>query len=108
MDSRLRGNDNVEFQAPLSSSDPGSSLRSVRDDAKGCDSHERSLRMTKPSPSRFHPHMTAVIRPSKSSGLGLARELAARAEGYTCIAGLDEVGRGPDLPRKSILFLGTQ
>ncbi|MBF9195475.1 ribonuclease HII [Microvirga terrestris] len=39
--------------------------------------------------------MTAVIRPSKSSGLGLARELSARAAGYTCIAGLDEVGRGP-------------
>ena len=39
--------------------------------------------------------MTAVIRPSRSSGLGLARELSARAEGYTCIAGLDEVGRGP-------------
>ena len=39
--------------------------------------------------------MTALIRPSKSSGLGLARELAACAEGYTCIAGLDEVGRGP-------------
>ncbi|MCC2651779.1 MAG: hypothetical protein K0Q60_1942, partial [Microvirga sp.] len=28
--------------------------------------------------------MTAVIRPSKSSGLGLARELSARADGYTC------------------------
>ncbi|MCD6072380.1 MAG: ribonuclease, partial [Microvirga sp.] len=41
------------------------------------------------------PSMTAVIRPSKSSGLGLARELSARADGYTCIAGLDEVGRGP-------------
>ena len=39
--------------------------------------------------------MTAVIRPLKPSGLGLARELAARDEGYTCIAGLDEVGRGP-------------
>jgi ribonuclease HII len=39
--------------------------------------------------------MTAPIRPSKSSGLGLDRELAARAEGFTCIAGLDEVGRGP-------------
>ena len=39
--------------------------------------------------------MPAVIRPPKSSGLGLARELSARAEGYTCIAGLDEVGRGP-------------
>src|SRR3712207_5045665 len=39
--------------------------------------------------------MTAMIRPSKSSGLGLARERAARAQGYTCIAGLDEVGRGP-------------
>ena len=39
--------------------------------------------------------MTAPIRPPKASGLGLGRELAARAEGFTCIAGLDEVGRGP-------------
>jgi ribonuclease HII len=39
--------------------------------------------------------MTAVIRPLKPSGLGIARELSARAEGYSCIAGLDEVGRGP-------------
>jgi len=37
--------------------------------------------------------MTTLIRPSKS--LGLDRELAARAQGYSCIAGLDEVGRGP-------------
>jgi len=39
--------------------------------------------------------MTAPIRPAKSPGLGLDRELSARAQGYTCIAGLDEVGRGP-------------
>jgi ribonuclease HII len=39
--------------------------------------------------------MTTPIRPPKASGLGLGRELAARAEGFTCIAGLDEVGRGP-------------
>jgi ribonuclease HII len=39
--------------------------------------------------------MTALIRPSSKPGLGLNRELAARAQGYTCIAGLDEVGRGP-------------
>jgi ribonuclease HII len=38
--------------------------------------------------------MTAPIRTPKPS-LGLERELAARAAGYTCIAGLDEVGRGP-------------
>ena len=39
--------------------------------------------------------MTAPIRPSKKPGLGLDRELAARAAGYACIVGLDEVGRGP-------------
>ena len=39
--------------------------------------------------------MTTPIRPRQTSGLGLARELSARADGYTCIAGLDEVGRGP-------------
>jgi ribonuclease HII len=39
--------------------------------------------------------MTAPIRTSPKSGLGLARERAARAAGYSCIAGLDEVGRGP-------------
>ncbi|MCG7392356.1 ribonuclease HII [Microvirga sp. ACRRW] len=39
--------------------------------------------------------MTAPIRLSKKPGLGLDRELAARAEGYSCIVGLDEVGRGP-------------
>lgn len=39
--------------------------------------------------------MTAPIRLRKSSGLGLERELTARTGGYTCIAGLDEVGRGP-------------
>ncbi len=38
--------------------------------------------------------MTAPIRTPKP-GLGLARERAARAAGYSCIAGLDEVGRGP-------------
>lgn len=41
------------------------------------------------------PPMTAPIRSSTRTGLGLGRELAARAAGYTCIAGLDEVGRGP-------------
>lgn len=51
--------------------------------------------MTKSPPCRFHPRMTAPIRPAKSPGLGLDRELSARAQGYTCIAGLDEVGRGP-------------
>ncbi|WP_229426479.1 ribonuclease HII [Microvirga alba] len=39
--------------------------------------------------------MTAPIRLPPSSGLGLDRELAARAAGFSCIAGLDEVGRGP-------------
>jgi ribonuclease HII len=39
--------------------------------------------------------MTAPIRAPQLPDLGLARELAARAEGFTCIAGLDEVGRGP-------------
>jgi ribonuclease HII len=39
--------------------------------------------------------MTASIRPSRKTGLGLERELSARAQGYACIAGLDEVGRGP-------------
>ncbi len=39
--------------------------------------------------------MTAPIRSSKKPGLGLDRELAAHAQGYTCIVGLDEVGRGP-------------
>jgi ribonuclease HII len=39
--------------------------------------------------------MTKPIRPSSKTSLGLDRELAARAMGYTCIAGLDEVGRGP-------------
>ncbi|MEE1610292.1 ribonuclease HII [Microvirga sp. CF3016] len=38
--------------------------------------------------------MTTPIRPSRT-GLGLDRELTARAQGFTCIAGLDEVGRGP-------------
>lgn len=38
--------------------------------------------------------MTTPIRPSRTS-LGLERELSARAQGFTCIAGLDEVGRGP-------------
>jgi ribonuclease HII len=38
--------------------------------------------------------MTVLIRPPQS-GLGLDRELSARAQGFTCIAGLDEVGRGP-------------
>jgi ribonuclease HII len=39
--------------------------------------------------------MNAPIRPTRKAGLGLEREIAARAQGYTCIAGLDEVGRGP-------------
>ncbi|MBM6578871.1 ribonuclease HII [Microvirga sp. BT689] len=39
--------------------------------------------------------MTAPIRAPRLPDLGLSRELCARAEGYTCIAGLDEVGRGP-------------
>lgn len=39
--------------------------------------------------------MNAPIRPPKKTGLGLDRELAARAAGYFCIVGLDEVGRGP-------------
>jgi len=39
--------------------------------------------------------MTAPIRSPKKTGLGLERELATRAAGYTCIVGLDEVGRGP-------------
>ncbi len=39
--------------------------------------------------------MPAPIRQTRKPGLGLERELAARAAGYTCIAGLDEVGRGP-------------
>jgi ribonuclease HII len=41
------------------------------------------------------PQMTAPIRSSKKPGLGLDRELMARAQGYACIVGLDEVGRGP-------------
>jgi ribonuclease HII len=40
------------------------------------------------------PSMTAPIRSPKPS-LDLERELAARVAGYNCIAGLDEVGRGP-------------
>lgn len=39
--------------------------------------------------------MAKAIRPAQKPGLGLERELAARAAGYTCIVGLDEVGRGP-------------
>ncbi|MBQ0822761.1 ribonuclease HII [Microvirga sp. HBU67558] len=39
--------------------------------------------------------MTAPIRASRLPDLGLDRELAARAQGRSCIAGLDEVGRGP-------------
>ncbi|MFC5484024.1 ribonuclease HII [Microvirga aerilata] len=39
--------------------------------------------------------MSSSIRSPKSPGLGLDRELSARAQGYSCIAGLDEVGRGP-------------
>jgi ribonuclease HII len=43
----------------------------------------------------FIPPMTASIRTPKNPRLGLGREHAARAAGYQCIAGLDEVGRGP-------------
>jgi len=39
--------------------------------------------------------MNAPIRPPKKTGLGLERELSAHAAGYSCIVGLDEVGRGP-------------
>jgi ribonuclease HII len=39
--------------------------------------------------------MTAPIRPAPKGCLGLDREQAARAAGFTCVAGLDEVGRGP-------------
>ncbi|MGO4523705.1 ribonuclease HII [Microvirga sp. 2MCAF35] len=39
--------------------------------------------------------MTDPIRLKQKPGLGLGRELSARAQGFTCIAGLDEVGRGP-------------
>ncbi|WP_175493911.1 ribonuclease HII [Microvirga guangxiensis] len=39
--------------------------------------------------------MTAPIRSPKKPGLGLECELSARAQGYSCIVGLDEVGRGP-------------
>ncbi|MCB8820316.1 ribonuclease HII [Microvirga rosea] len=39
--------------------------------------------------------MTTAIRPRRKHDIGLARELSARAEGFRCIAGLDEVGRGP-------------
>ena len=39
--------------------------------------------------------MTAPIRPAPKNSLGLEREQAARAAGFTCVAGLDEVGRGP-------------
>ena len=39
--------------------------------------------------------MTESIRALSQQKLGLERELSARASGFTCIAGLDEVGRGP-------------
>jgi ribonuclease HII len=39
--------------------------------------------------------MTAPIRIDTKQSLGLDREFTARAAGYRCIAGLDEVGRGP-------------
>lgn len=51
--------------------------------------------MTKADLAALIPLMTAPIRLPKKTGLGLDRELAARAAGYGCIAGLDEVGRGP-------------
>lgn len=39
--------------------------------------------------------MTAAIRATRKTGLGLKRERALSRAGYRCIAGLDEVGRGP-------------
>jgi ribonuclease HII len=39
--------------------------------------------------------VSAPIRTPPTARLGLARELALRAAGRRCIAGLDEVGRGP-------------
>ncbi|WP_230530646.1 ribonuclease HII [Microvirga roseola] len=39
--------------------------------------------------------MSTPIRLPSKTGLGIERELSARARGYVCIAGLDEVGRGP-------------
>ena len=39
--------------------------------------------------------MPAPIRTPTKPSLGIERELAARGAGFTCIAGLDEVGRGP-------------
>ena len=78
---------------PHPAPDPGSAPPSGMTD--GCDSRDRSSGMTKQPPSRFHPPMTAPIRAPRLPDLGLDRELSARAGGYTCIAGLDEVGRGP-------------
>ena len=51
--------------------------------------------MTPPPVPAFILRMTEPIRLKQKSGLGLDRELYARAQGFTCIAGLDEVGRGP-------------
>ncbi|MBA1158303.1 ribonuclease HII [Microvirga mediterraneensis] len=51
--------------------------------------------MTAPGVPAFIPRMTDAIRLKQKPGLGLDRELSARAQGFTCIAGLDEVGRGP-------------
>ena len=51
--------------------------------------------MTRPRLPAFILRMTEPIRLKQKPGLGLERELAARAQGFACIAGLDEVGRGP-------------
>ncbi len=44
--------------------------------------------------SRFHPVMSEPIR-IPPPDIGLKRERALRAPGFSCVAGLDEVGRGP-------------
>lgn len=51
--------------------------------------------VTNPPGSALVSPVTAPIRLASASDLGLAREHEARAAGYRCIAGLDEVGRGP-------------
>lgn len=47
------------------------------------------------APIRSSKTQVSETRASKTQGLGLDREHSARAAGFTCIAGLDEVGRGP-------------
>lgn len=44
--------------------------------------------------SRFHPVMSEPIR-IPPPDIGLKRERALKRAGFTCVAGLDEVGRGP-------------